>query len=106
MLFNVDMQKQAIREERLEKAAFILKAVAHPVRLAVIELLAVNEKLGVNEFCEQLGCEQSLMSHHLITMKLKGILGSNKDGLNVYYFLKEREIIKLITCIENCDCNM
>lgn len=90
-------------QERLSKAAYILKAVAHPIRLAVIELLSKNEKMGVLEIGALLQCEQSLMSHHLINMKLKGILGSTKEGLNVYYWLKEKEVTKLISCIENCE---
>ena len=94
-----------INKEKLEKAAFILKTVAHPTRLAIVDLLSQNEKLSVNDICEILQCEQSLLSHHLINMKLKGILRSEKDGLNVFYSLKEREVMKLIECIENCDCN-
>ena len=92
-----------INKEKLEKAAFILKTVAHPTRLAIVDLLSQNEKLSVNDICEILQCEQSLLSHHLINMKLKGILRSEKDGLNVFYSLKEREVMKLIECIENCD---
>ena len=95
-----------INKERLEKAAYILKAVAHPLRLAVIELLRNRERMAVNEICEAIDCEQSLMSHHLITLKLRGILGSTRGGLNVYYWLKERDVTKLISCIENCECNM
>jgi DNA-binding transcriptional ArsR family regulator len=94
-----------LNKEKLEKAAFILKTVAHPLRLAMIDLLNVNEKMGVNDICEVLNAEQSLVSHHLINMKLRGILKSEKDGLNVYYSLKERDVTKLIECIENCDCN-
>lgn len=95
-----------INKEKFEKAAYILKAVAHPTRLAIIQLLDAQENLMVNEICETLKCEQSLISHHLINMKLRGILQSHKDGLNVYYSLKEREITNLLTCIENCSCNM
>lgn len=95
-----------INKEKFEKAAYILKAVAHPTRLAIIQLLDAQENLMVNEICEILKCEQSLISHHLINMKLRGILQSHKDGLNVYYSLKEREITNLLTCIENCSCNM
>ena len=95
-----------INKEKYEKAAYILKAVAHPTRLAIIQLLEFQEKLTVNEICEILNCEQSLVSHHLINMKLRGILKSHKDGLNVYYSLKEREITKLLECIEKCECNM
>lgn len=95
-----------INKEKFEKAAYILKAVAHPTRLAIIQLLDVQSNLTVNEICETLKCEQSLISHHLINMKLRGILQSHKDGLNVYYSLKEREVTKILSCIENCDCNM
>jgi DNA-binding transcriptional ArsR family regulator len=95
-----------INKEKFEKAAYILKAVAHPTRLAIIQLLDIQSDLTVNEICETLNCEQSLISHHLINMKLRGILQSHKDGLNVYYSLKEREVTKLLACIENCDCNM
>lgn len=95
-----------INKEKFEKAAYILKAVAHPTRLAIIQLLDAQENLMVNEICETLKCEQSLISHHLINMKLRGILKSHKDGLNVYYSLKEREITNLLICIENCSCNM
>jgi DNA-binding transcriptional ArsR family regulator len=95
-----------INKEKFEKAAYILKAIAHPTRLAIIQLLEQEEHLSVNEICEILNCEQSLLSHHLINMKLRGILQSHKDGLNMYYSLKEREVTKILVCIENCDCNM
>lgn len=93
-------------KQKMEKAAYILKTVAHPVRLAIIDLLSEEGEMGVNDICKALDCEQSLISHHLINMKLRGILQSQKDGLNVFYALKEKEIVKLLQCIENCDCNM
>ncbi len=105
LLFAMAAVAYKINKEKLEKAAFILKTVAHPTRLAIVDLLSMQERLSVNEICEILGCEQSLLSHHLINMKLKGILRSEKDGLNVFYSLKERDVTKLIECIENCNCN-
>jgi predicted transcriptional regulator len=93
-------------KEKLEKAAYILKTIGHPVRLAIIQLLGKDKSLSVNEICEAIQCEQSLVSHHLINMKLKGILQSQKTGQNVIYFLKEKEILKIMGCIENCDCTM
>ncbi len=95
-----------INKEKLEKAAYILKTVAHPTRLAIVDLLNINPRLNVNDISETLDVEQSLLSHHLITMKLKGILRSEKEGQNVYYSLKERDVLKLIDCIEHCDCVM
>jgi DNA-binding transcriptional ArsR family regulator len=95
-----------INKEKLEKAAFILKTVAHPTRLAIVDLLRLNTRLTVNDIGDTLQIEQSLLSHHLITMKLKGILRSEKEGQNVFYSLKEMDVPKLIECIEHCDCNM
>jgi DNA-binding transcriptional ArsR family regulator len=95
-----------LNREKLEKAAYILKTVAHPTRLAIVDLLSMNARLSVNDISETLEVEQSLLSHHLITMKLKGILRSEKEGQSVFYSLKEKDIPKLIECIEHCDCNM
>ena len=90
-------------EEKLENIAFILKTVAHPTRIAIITVLRSGEKHSVNEICEKLGgTEQSLTSHHLSIMKLKGVLGSSRVGRNVYYYLKLKEVLKVINCVENC----
>ena len=89
--------------EKLEKVAFILKAIAHPMRISIISLLVANEKLCVNEICELLGTEQSLTSHRLSNMKLSGILGSVREGKNIYYFLKMREVVTVITCMNKCE---
>lgn len=102
----IEVNVRNLSKEKLEKAAYILKTIAHPLRLSVIDLLAVNERMSVNEICEALSCEQSLLSHHLSNMKLKGLLSSERKGVQMFYSLKERDLIKLLDCMENCDCNM
>ncbi len=92
-----------IDPERLEKVAFILKTIAHPLRINVISLLVENEKLCVNEICQLLGSEQSLTSHHLSNMRLSGILGSERHGKNMYYYLKLKEVISVIECMNKCE---
>ena len=89
--------------EKLEKVAFILKTVAHPLRISIISLLVANEKLCVNDICELMKSEQSLTSHHLSNMKLSGILGSVREGKNIYYFLKLQEVVTVITCMNKCE---
>ena len=66
-----------------QKLAFVLKTIAHPLRIGIVDLLSKNEEQSVNEMCKLLGSEQSLTSHHLQNMKLKGILGSRREGKNV-----------------------
>jgi ArsR family transcriptional regulator len=87
---------------KLERAAFILKTLAHPTRLGIVELLGGTPRLNVSEICEQLNLEQTLASHHLTDMKLKGVLTCQREGKNVYYSLAMREVLTVITCIEKC----
>ena len=92
--------------EKLERIAFILKTVAHPLRLGVIHLLEQYPRLSVSEICEKLGSEQSLTFHHLQNMRLKGILSVKREGRSMMYTLKERDVSLIIECLENCQCNM
>ena len=96
----------ALSKKKLEKAAFILRTIAHPTRLAVIEWLQQHDQLTVNQLVELTGCEQSLLSHHLSNMKLKGLLTAKKTGTSVHYKLKEKQLTQVVRCIEKCDCNM
>ena len=89
--------------EKLEQVAFILKTIAHPLRISIISLLVANKKLCVNDICGLLSSEQSLTSHHLSNMKLSGILGSVREGKNIYYFLKLQEVVTVINCMNKCD---
>ena len=92
--------------KKLERIAFILKTVAHPLRLGIIHLLEQYPRLSVSEICEKLDSEQSLTSHHLQNMRIKGLLSSKREGRNILYSLKERDISLIIECLENCNCNM
>ncbi|PCJ26789.1 MAG: transcriptional regulator [Flavobacteriales bacterium] len=93
---------EKLNTEKLEKVAFVLKTIGHPVRLAIINHLAINEKMSVNEICEALGLEQSLISHHLNNMKLKGVLDCDKEGNSRYYFVVLEEVLTVINCMEKC----
>ncbi|HAW59764.1 MAG TPA: transcriptional regulator, partial [Bacteroidales bacterium] len=50
---------------RLEMAAGRLRALAHPMRIAIIDMLTSNPKMSVTEIYERLGIEQAAASHHL-----------------------------------------
>lgn len=92
--------------EKLERIAYILKTVAHPLRLGIVHLLEQHPKLSVSEICEMLNSEQSLTSHHLQNMRLKGILSVKREGRSMMYSLKERDVSLIIECLDSCQCNM
>lgn len=88
---------------KIEKVAFILKAIGNPLRIGIINILKMNKEMSVTEISRQLDAEQSLVSHNLLNMKLKGILDSRREGKNIYYRLKLMEVLKVIECMENCN---
>lgn len=90
--------------EKLPVAAEMLKAIAHPMRIAIVSYLDGGVKLTVTEIHERLGIEQSTTSHHLGILKNKGVLSSKRVGKNTYYFLKHQELRGLLDCIEKCSC--
>ena len=107
--FPIKINKGVLNEqeaEKLERIAYILKTVAHPLRLGIIHLLEQHPKLSVSEICTMLDSEQSLTSHHLQNMRLKGILSVKREGRSMMYSLKERDVSLIIECLENCQCNM
>jgi len=90
--------------EKLEQASAMLKAIAHPMRIAIISFLDGGVKLTVTEIHEKLGIEQSSTSHHLGILKDKGVLCSKREGKNTFYFLKHKRLSQIIDCIEKCTC--
>ncbi|ROR01774.1 ArsR/SmtB family transcription factor [Desulfosoma caldarium] len=87
-----------IRHERLEKAAEMLRAVAHPVRLSILQILEDGEK-NVTEICQSLGSAQSYTSQQLNLLKSRGVLASRKDGTQVFYRIAFPGVLKIIQCV-------
>ena len=83
-----------------EHAAEVLKAVAHPVRLQIIELLETKE-MCVGDIVTALGGKQAITSQQLNMMKDKGVLNCRRNGTKVYYQIENKNVIKLLDCI--CD---
>ena len=97
--------EQKTNIERMDEAAYTLRAISNGTRLCVISLLSNHEELNVSQLVEQLHCEQSLLSHHLTDMRAKGILNCRRDGKNCFYSLKNKQIVQIIACIKTCNCN-
>jgi DNA-binding transcriptional ArsR family regulator len=100
------MHFNQLTPEQLEKAAGMLKAIAHPVRIAILNLLEDGKKLSVTELHELLNLEQSTTSHHLGILKDKGVLSSKRDGKNTYYFLRHLNLSNIVECVSKCSTDL
>ena len=90
-----------MEKDKLEKAAYILKALAHETRLCVLMQLEETKEKSVSDLMQEVGCEQSLLSHHLTDLRAKGILNSRREGKRNLYSIKNEQIIPLLECLLN-----
>jgi ArsR family transcriptional regulator len=89
-----------MKQELAERAAWVLKALAHPVRLRIVELLEGSER-SVGEIVEALGVKQSITSQQLNMLKDRGVLTCRKEGAKVYYRIANKNVTRLLDCIYN-----
>lgn len=99
------MEFSDLKPDEIDKAANMMKAISHPMRLAILGHLGENNQLSVTEIHKLLNIEQSTASHHLGILKDKGILASKRMGKNTLYYLKRRNLSKLVRCISECACD-
>jgi len=78
--------------------AEIIKALAHPTRLFVVEELAKGERC-VCELTGMVGADTSTVSKHLSILKNAGIVQDEKRGTQVYYSLKCPCVLDFVTCV-------
>lgn len=79
----------------LERRAALLKALAHPSRLMLVEVLGRGERC-VCELHDLSGGDFSTVSKHLAQLRRAGLLEMEKRGLNVFYRLKHRRVLRLL----------
>ena len=77
-----------------ENARLMLKALAEPIRLQLIEVLGSGERC-VCDLTSELGMAQSKLSFHLKVLKDAGLLNAREDGRWVYYSLEPQALQEL-----------
>lgn len=81
-----------------EKQAEVAKAIAHPLRIAIVNFLKDGEQC-VCDIAEHIGSERSNVSRHLSVMVNAGLLEYHKEGLKVIYKLKCACIVDFFSCV-------
>ncbi|MEY3242719.1 MAG: hypothetical protein RIR11_4158 [Bacteroidota bacterium] len=76
--------------QMLETATETLRALAHPHRILIVQMLHRNQAMNVTEIYEALQVEQAVTSHQLRILKDKGIVTVRRDGKNSNYMLTDK----------------
>ena len=101
----MNKKQVVLSRDKLQSGARLLKVLAHPVKLEILQYLGGNGPMDVSSLCECVGadCEISMMSHHLAKMKDNGILKSEKRGKQVFYAIADTTVLSLLDCLDQCE---
>lgn len=81
------MKKTKVRfdHQKLQYSTVLMKALAHPLRLKILEFIDMKGVINVNKIYNTLQIEQSVTSQHLRLLRLAGVVNARKEGKYVHY---------------------
>lgn len=74
-----------INEQQLENTAEIFRAIAHPLRLQILDFIDKNDRINVNKIYTTLQLEQSITSQHLRILRYANLVYTERKGKNIFY---------------------
>ena len=83
--------------ESYKKSTRLLKAMAHPVRLAILDILLDNEEECVCHMEAMLGYRQAYLSQHLMSMREAGLVEDRREGRNIFYRISQPGMVSLLS---------
>lgn len=70
---------------QLKKAALVLRAINHKLRLQILKLIHTKQQIIVSDIYSKLRLEQSVTSQHLAILRKAGFVNTERDGKRIYY---------------------
>ena len=87
--------------EFLNKAAEMMKAIAHPIRLCIVAGLAEKKECNVSSMQHCIKSPQSTISQHLQKLRTAGVISARRQGLEVYYRIEDKRVLKILKILNS-----
>lgn len=87
--------------EMLERVGTVLRLLANPYRLKIVEVLERNGIAPVYQIAEEVGLAPAATSQHLNQMKNVGIVRSERRGKEVWYAIDDDRSLSILHCIQS-----
>lgn len=88
-------------QEDLDYSSELMRALAHPLRLKILEFIDRHEVINVNKIYNTMKIEQSITSQHLKILKSVGIVDTNKEGKFKHYQIDYAKLVNVVKAINN-----
>jgi DNA-binding transcriptional ArsR family regulator len=85
ILTSMRKAKVIINDDKLQVSSEILRALAHPLRMKILEFIDEHETINVNKIYNTLKLEQSITSQHLRILRSAGLVETVRDGKFIHY---------------------
>ena len=81
------MRKVAVQidNSKLQVSSEVLRAMAHPLRMKILEFIDKNKTINVNKIYNTLKLEQSITSQHLKILRAAGLVHTHREGKFIHY---------------------
>ena len=86
--------KVVIDNDKLQLSSELLRALAHPLRLKILEFIDQHKVINVNKIYNTLRLEQSITSQHLRILRSAGLVRTDRDGKFIHYSIDYRQVEK------------
>lgn len=93
--------KVNLDQEKLLVAVKILRALAHPLRLEILEFIDQNDSINVNKIYNTLKLEQSITSQHLRELRTTDLVTTTRDGKYIHYSVNYDSISNAVNSVNS-----
>ncbi len=93
--------KVTINNERLQVSSEVLRALAHPLRMKILEFIDKHKTINVNKIYNTLKLEQSITSQHLRILRLAGIVITSREGKFIHYSIDYAKIQTVLKAVDS-----
>ncbi len=93
--------KVTINNEKLQISSEILRALAHPLRMRILEFIDKHKTINVNKIYNTLKLEQSITSQHLRILRLAGIVVTSREGKFIHYSIDYSKVSNVLKSVES-----
>ena len=99
--FGMKKTKVLIDVAKLTYAVELTRALAHPLRMKILQFIDREENINVNSIYRSLQLEQSITSHHLRILRKADVVSSAKDGKLMIYSINYDVVSKAVKAVNN-----
>lgn len=76
-------------------ASEIIRALAHPLRMQILQFIDEQKSVNVNKIYHELGLEQSITSQHLKLLRVNGLVETSRSGKYIFYTVNYDRLVRI-----------